>query len=91
MNVGDQKEAVKMAFDQLRANKLRSGLTILGIVIGVVTVIAISSVINGPELPRLRHGRSDGDKCDLGVSFSGYRGPSHDRDADAQTAHDGRR
>lgn len=47
MNVGDQKEAVKMAFDQLRANKLRSGLTILGIVIGVVTVIAISSVING--------------------------------------------
>jgi len=47
MKIGDQKEAVKMAFDQLRANKLRSGLTILGIVIGVVTVIAISSVING--------------------------------------------
>ncbi|HEY0161648.1 MAG TPA: ABC transporter permease [Edaphobacter sp.] len=47
MNIGDQKEAVKMAFDQLRANKMRSGLTILGIVIGVVTVIAISSVING--------------------------------------------
>src|ERR1700754_1947986 len=47
MNVGDQKEAVKMAFDQLRANKLRSGLTILGLVIGVVTVIAISSVISG--------------------------------------------
>ena len=47
MKIRDQKEAVKMAFDQLRANKLRSGLTILGIVIGVVTVIAISSVING--------------------------------------------
>jgi putative ABC transport system permease protein len=47
MKIGDQREAVKMAFDQLRANKLRSGLTILGIVIGVVTVIAISSVING--------------------------------------------
>src|ERR1039458_3617667 len=44
---GQARESVKMAFDTLKANKLRSGLTILGIVIGVSTVIAISSIISG--------------------------------------------
>jgi putative ABC transport system permease protein len=47
MAQGQTRESVKMALDTLRTNKLRSGLTILGIVIGVTTVIAISSVING--------------------------------------------
>ena len=44
---GELKEAVGLAFDALRRNPLRSFLTILGIVIGVSTVIAISAVVNG--------------------------------------------
>jgi putative ABC transport system permease protein len=47
MRLSHGKEAVKLALDTLRKNKLRSGLTILGITIGISTVILISSAING--------------------------------------------
>ena len=47
MKATNSRESVRMALDTVRANKLRSGLTILGIVIGVATVITISSLING--------------------------------------------
>jgi putative ABC transport system permease protein len=40
-------EEVLLALDTLRKNKLRSSLTILGIVIGITTVITVSAVING--------------------------------------------
>jgi putative ABC transport system permease protein len=46
-SIGQSREAVKLALDTLRKNKLRSGLTILGISIGITTVILISSAING--------------------------------------------
>jgi putative ABC transport system permease protein len=36
-----------MALDNVRAHKLRSSLTVLGIVIGVATVIAIASLLTG--------------------------------------------
>jgi putative ABC transport system permease protein len=47
MQLTHSREAVKLAFDTLRKNKMRSGLTILGIMIGIATVILISSAING--------------------------------------------
>ncbi len=40
-------EGVAIAFQSIAANKLRSILTLIGIIIGVTTVIAVVSVING--------------------------------------------
>src|SRR5579863_3785204 len=44
---GEIKEAIALALDVLRRNPLRSFLTVLGIVIGVTTIIVIGAVING--------------------------------------------
>jgi putative ABC transport system permease protein len=41
------KEAVKIALQSLWANKLRSVLTLLGVVIGVASVIAVVTLVNG--------------------------------------------
>lgn len=41
------RENLAVAFDTLRARKMRSALTILGIVIGVTSVIAVASIIDG--------------------------------------------
>jgi putative ABC transport system permease protein len=40
-------EGVGIALEALRSNKLRSALTILGVVIGVTTVMAIASMVQG--------------------------------------------
>ena len=42
MRLDDVKESALMALDTLRANKLRSALTILGVSVGVVTIIFMS-------------------------------------------------
>jgi putative ABC transport system permease protein len=40
-------QVIRMALETVRSNKMRSFLTILGIVIGITTVVAIASIIQG--------------------------------------------
>jgi putative ABC transport system permease protein len=42
-----RNEVIAMALDALRAHKLRSFLTVLGVIIGVATVIAVVAVLQG--------------------------------------------
>jgi len=41
------RESTRIAWESLRSNKLRSGLTTLGVVIGIVTVTLMGTAING--------------------------------------------
>ncbi len=47
MSFDDLKESGAMAFSTLRANLLRSSLTILGVAVGVLTVLSMVSIIQG--------------------------------------------
>src|SRR2546430_6835320 len=51
MNIfrSDIIENLWLAFATLRANKLRSFLTVIGVIIGVVTVMLIASIISGVD------------------------------------------
>ena len=40
-------ETVRMALDAIRSNKFRSILTVLGIVVGVMTVVGVASILTG--------------------------------------------
>ncbi len=43
----DKREALRIALNSLWANKLRTVLTLLGVVIGVASVIAVVTLVNG--------------------------------------------
>jgi putative ABC transport system permease protein len=47
MRSGLLSEIVAMAFDTLRASKMRSALTVLGIVIGITSIVGMTSLIRG--------------------------------------------
>ena len=40
-------EGVRIALDAIRANRVRAGLTILGIAVGVFVVVAMSAAVHG--------------------------------------------
>lgn len=69
-------ENFKMAIDTLRSHKLRSFLTIIGVVIGVITVMLISSIISGIDTAVQREVESFGTrsiflyKFDIGIRTS---------------------
>ncbi|MCC7124160.1 MAG: ABC transporter permease [Acidobacteria bacterium] len=41
------RETARMAFETLRTNKMRSALTVLGVVIGVTSIVGMTSLIRG--------------------------------------------
>ena len=65
-----------MAFDTIRGNKLRSFLTIVGVVVGVITVMLISSIISGINVAVEKEVESFGTrsiflyKMDIGIRTS---------------------
>jgi len=69
-------ENFKMAFATLRNNKLRSFLTIIGVVVGVITVMLISSIISGIDIAVKKQVESFGTrsiflyKFDIGIRTS---------------------
>src|SRR4051795_13528899 len=47
---GNIWESVKIALSSLRANKLRTILTMLGVIIGVASVVALMAIGNGAQV-----------------------------------------
>ena len=47
LRAGLLKEVVVMALDTVRVNKMRSALTILGVVIGITSIVGMTSLIRG--------------------------------------------
>jgi putative ABC transport system permease protein len=78
------RESVRFATGALMAHKLRSTLTIIGIVIGVTTVIAMVSIIEGFNNTVIENFKSFGATLVQFQKFDLQFGPG-DRDPDART------
>ncbi|MGB7062641.1 MAG: ABC transporter permease [Candidatus Zixiibacteriota bacterium] len=77
INIFEIKEAISMAFAAIRAHKMRAFLTVLGVLVGVATVIAMVSIITGLNQSMAQQIESLGSdviyvtKSEIGIQFGG--------------------
>ena len=62
--------AVRMAFDTIRAHKMRSLLTVLGVIIGTGTVVAVGSIITGVDSAVVNIMRSFGPETGFAFKYN---------------------
>ncbi|MBI4888879.1 MAG: ABC transporter permease [Acidobacteria bacterium] len=65
------REVVRLALDTLRANTLRSGLTVLGVVIGITAIVGMTSLIRGFDMSLRDSIRALGPNTIFVAKFSG--------------------
>src|SRR6266536_5876620 len=70
-------ENLRFAFLAVRAHKLRAFLTVLGIVVGVATVIAMVSIVTGFNNNMVRNFQSFGATLVQFQKFEARFGPGH--------------
>ena len=75
-------ENVRFAMMAVRAHKLRASLTVLGIVVGVATVIAMVSIVTGFNNNMVRNFQAFGATLVQFQKFSMRFGPGHRSDAE---------
>src|SRR4030095_14388630 len=75
-------ENVRFAMLAVRAHKLRAGLTVLGIVVGVATVIAMVSTVNGFNNNMVRSFQAYGATLVQFQKYSMRFGPGHRSDSE---------
>ena len=71
MNKGLLGEVFRMALETLRGNKMRSGLTVLGVVIGITSIVGMTSLIRGFDSSLRDMIRSLGPSTIFVAKFSG--------------------
>jgi len=76
MRIALFSDIIGMAFATLRANKLRAGLTVLGVVIGITAIVGMTSLIRGFDESLRESIRQLGPNTLFIAKFSGMSGAS---------------